>query len=196
MDSGAKSGSRMRLAEAAMALSPGTARNLLSAAQHQLEGADDMSTQQATRCARRYVDRENRDDDSSRPARVLLAEDDHELRRFLAAELRKDGYLVKEAATGFELLERLGEVARRSEGFDLIVTDIRMPGLTGLSVVEGLRNGIKPGDHGTAIILITAFGDEDTHAEAKRLGAVLFDKPFDLDEFRACAMNLVSPVST
>jgi CheY-like chemotaxis protein len=204
VDAYQKTGFSLRLVEATMALSPRTAKNLLLAARHQciaprleatpLEGADEMSTQRATPCARRHVPRRNREDGPARQARVLLAEDDRELRRLLAAELRKEGYLVKEAATGFELLERLGDVALRNEGFDLIVTDIRMPGLTGLSVAEGLRNGMKPGDHGIPIILITAFGDDDTHAEAKRLGTVIFDKPFDLDEFRVCAMNLVSPV--
>jgi FixJ family two-component response regulator len=51
-----------------------------------------------------------------------------------------------------------------------------MPGLTGLEVLAGLRKR----DQSTPVILITAFGDEQTHAEAKRLGATaVIDKPFD-----------------
>ena len=46
----------------------------------------------------------------------------------------------------------------------------------------------------TPIILITAFGDVQVHADAERLGAVVFDKPFDVDSLRACAAKLVKPV--
>jgi DNA-binding response OmpR family regulator len=120
--------------------------------------------------------------------RVLLAEDDRELRRMLAAELRKDGFIVEEAASGFELLEHLGDSAVRNRVIDLIVTDIQLPGVSGLVVVEGLRSARRA----TPIILITAFGDAKTHARATRLGAQLLDKPFDLDDFRACARGLVS----
>ena len=69
------------------------------------------------------------------------------------------------------------ETPARPEEFDVIVSDIRMPGVSGLSVLAGLREieGIPP------IILITAFGDEETHAEADRLGAAaVLDKPFEM----------------
>ena len=155
-----------------------------------------MSVQRATPHARRHLRAWDTDDSLPNPARVLLAEDDRELRRLLAGVLRKQGYFVKEAGTGFELLEHLGSLIRQNTAFDLIVTDIRMPGVTGLSVVEGLRNGHTRGRCGTPVILITAFGDEDTHAEARRLGAVILDKPFDLEDFRDCALNMVSPALT
>lgn len=125
--------------------------------------------------------------------RVLLAEDNHELRRMLAVGLRRNGYLVTEAATGFELLERLGDLTLRNEAFDLIVSDVRMPGLTGLSVVGGLRHGTERASSSTPVMLITAFGDATIHAEARRLGAVVLDKPFDIDDFRACAARMLVP---
>jgi DNA-binding response OmpR family regulator len=153
-----------------------------------------MSMQAATPRARRYAhlrnSEPNLEEGLASPARILLAEDDRELRCLLATELRKEGFTVEEAGSGFDLLELLGESTVRNQTFDLIVTDIRMPGLTGLSLVEGLRNGITPGTSGTPVILITAFGDEETHAEANRLGAAIFDKPFDLDAFRACAVSM------
>jgi DNA-binding response OmpR family regulator len=152
---------------------------------------DRMSIKGAAPRRRRHVPRPDAEEGLAGPARVLLAEDDRELRSLLAAELRKEGYVVEEARTGFDLLELLGDLTLRNEAFDLIVTDIRMPGLSGLSVVEGLRNGITPGTSATPVILITAFGDEDTHAEAKRLGTVIFDKPFELEAFRACAVKMV-----
>ena len=128
------------------------------------------------------------------PARVLLAEDDLELRRLLAGELRKAGYEVQEAGTGFELLRQLGDLTLRNLAIDLIVSDIQMPGLNGLVVVEGLRKQGKPDSVRTPVMLMTAFGDAKAHAEAKRLGAVIFNKPFELEDFRACALNLVGPV--
>jgi DNA-binding response OmpR family regulator len=129
------------------------------------------------------------------PARILLAEDDPDLRALLASELRKDGYIVEEARTGYDLLELLGSLTLRSEVCDLLITDIRMPGLNGLAIAEALRDGVTRGTSGTPIILITAFGDDATHAEAQRLGATIFDKPFDLDELRSCIRSMINPAS-
>jgi len=130
---------------------------------------------------------------SATPARILLAEDDVEMRRLLAATLRRDGYEVIEAADGIEL-RRLVELHlldnREHPAVDLVITDIRMPGQSGLRVLAGLRSE----DWATPVLLITAFGDEATHAEAKRMGAAaVFDKPFDLDDLRTAVLNLVGP---
>lgn len=129
-----------------------------------------------------------------RRARVLVVEDDHAFRRLIAAVLRRCGYLVDEAASGFEMLDRLGGLALRARAFDLIVTDVRMPGPTGLEIIDGLKRGA----HGsllssTPVLFMTAFGDEAAHREAERLGATMLDKPFDLDELGACALRIVPP---
>jgi len=118
--------------------------------------------------------------------RILLGEDDLEMRALLAEALRSKGYTVVECADGMNVLQQLSYVilspevsARDPEHYDLVVSDIRMPGVTGLSILEGVQlfEGFPP------MILITAFGDEETHAAAKRLGAAaMFDKPFDLDD--------------
>ena len=115
------------------------------------------------------------------PARVLVAEDDRELRWLIARALRKCGFTVVEAEDGSALLERAGESLAGSEsldGFDLIVSDIRMPGFSGLDVLAGLTHaGVR-----VPVLLITAFGDDATHEQARRLGAVaVVDKPFDTD---------------
>lgn len=124
----------------------------------------------------------------SRP-RVLLAEDDDEMRALLVAGLRSDGFDVLEARDGAELLERLGDLfseAGGDEGVDLVISDIKMPFFDGLSVLAGLRrNSVK-----TPVILITAFGDQDTHDKARSLGAsAVFDKPFDLNDLRTSALH-------
>ena len=130
-------------------------------------------------------------DEVTRNAEVLLAEDDGELRRLLAEVLQKSGFRVTEAESGDRLLERLWERSRREGRFDLIVSDIRMPGFSGLEVLDGLRDECDPSIGDTPVIFITAFGDSVVHAEAERLGAVVFDKPFDLDDLCAWAVTVV-----
>ena len=125
--------------------------------------------------------------------RVLLAEDDAALRPLIASALRGDGYEVLEARDGLELLANvestLAEWGPRPEGV-LIISDVQMPGLGGLDVLAILRCAFWA----APVILITAFGDEETHAEAHELGAAaVFDKPFDLDELRSVAHEAMPP---
>jgi CheY-like chemotaxis protein len=128
------------------------------------------------------------------PGRVLLAEDDIEMCRLLAEALREDGHDVVDAGDGLELLDRIttlrGEIsAGRFFDVDLIISDIRMPHISGMEVLRRLRAM----DHVTPMILITAFGDEHTHAEAYRLGAsAVLDKPFDIDEFQQVVREHIS----
>ena len=125
----------------------------------------------------------------ARCPRILLAEDDSEMRRLLCRSLQADGYDVLEAANGFRLLEYLGfSVASRAAfDVDLIISDIRMPGFTGLEVLTELRRS----NWSTPVILITAFGDERTRLEAERLRANLLDKPFDIDRLRDLVRELI-----
>jgi len=113
---------------------------------------------------------------------ILLAEDDKEMRSLLALMLKKEGYQVCECTDGLSLLDMLSSFflpGEEHENFDLIISDIRMPGVTGMEILMGANEL----DNFPPIILITAFGDKETHMQAERLGAVaLFDKPFDIDE--------------
>ena len=118
----------------------------------------------------------------TRRPRILLAEDDPEMRRLLSRSLRRDGYDILEAKDGSKLLEYLGFSVASAAAFevDLVISDIRMPGFTGMEVLRELRRC----DWSTPVILITAFGDRRTHQEAGRLGAKILDKPFDVDDLR------------
>jgi two-component system response regulator (stage 0 sporulation protein F) len=118
----------------------------------------------------------------SRKSRLLLAEDDFELRELLACVLRADGHDVVEARDGNELWSMLTEEGRGDEEpFALVVSDVRMPGLTAFDVLSKLQRSLVD----TPVILITAFGDQTTHLRALRLGASrVFDKPFDCDDLR------------
>jgi DNA-binding response OmpR family regulator len=126
--------------------------------------------------------------------RLLLAEDDLQMRQLVAEALRKDGYDVVEAVDGMHVLDQVSswllDQTPKGPVINLIISDIRMPGLSGLSLVAGLRQA----GWTTPIILMTAFGDSETHAAAKRLGATaVFDKPFDVDDLRTLVCNLVPP---
>lgn len=112
---------------------------------------------------------------------ILLAEDDTDMRMLLARALTLEGYRVTECSNGIQLLDRLSGFLeeRPAEHVDAVISDICMPGLTGLEILQGLQGSqcLPP------TIMITAFGDEATHAEADRAGAaVTLDKPFDVEE--------------
>lgn len=108
--------------------------------------------------------------------RVLLVDDDEEMRSLLADVLNDDGYDVMQAANGAEAL-----VILHREAFSAILLDKRMPGLSGMDLLPGLRV-ICPG---TPVIVITAFGDARTVAEGTERGAFgLLFKPFRMDELR------------
>lgn len=123
--------------------------------------------------------------------RILLAEDDKEMRSLLARALRRAGYEISECPDGIALLDYLFHLLpAKNENIDLIISDIWMGGVTGLEVLEGLHDR----DEFPPMILITAFGDQETHAKARRLGAVaMFDKPFDTDDLLAVVREFVPP---
>jgi len=127
-----------------------------------------------------------------RRPRVLLAEDETEMRGLIARTLRKEQCDIVEARDGSQLIHLLIThhlaPAEGREPVDLIISDIRMPGANGLDVISALRRQ----DTDTPVILITAFGDPDTHLEAYRLGAVMvLNKPFDMEDLRLVVRSLV-----
>ena len=112
--------------------------------------------------------------------RVLLAEDDVALREMLATVLSESGYQVATVSDGSELRQLLRDAAPEV-AFDLIVTDVNMPGGSGLDVIEQLRQN---GDT-TPVIVVTAFPQDDIRMRARELGLRLLAKPFELDTLRA-----------
>lgn len=111
---------------------------------------------------------------------VLLADDDYEMRRLLTWSLKKQGYQVTECKDGNELMKKMGLSMPYEcvQPFDLIISDIRMPGSTGFQVLESARDfeELPP------IFLITAFPDDETQKKARQLGAAaVFEKPFDVN---------------
>jgi CheY-like chemotaxis protein len=124
------------------------------------------------------------------PPRILVAEDDAEMRRLVVEMLRGEGYSVTEAADGGRLLVELSRTIVRGEGadeLDLIVSDVRMPICTGLQILEQLRAS----QWETPVILMTAFGDSATRERARELDALLLDKPFFVNDMRVAVARIL-----
>jgi CheY-like chemotaxis protein len=118
---------------------------------------------------------------------ILVAEDDADLRAMLAASLRADGHRVSEAGDGIELLRLTSHEGLESGGYDVIVSDIVMPGVSGMGALMQLN--YEP--NAPPVVLITALDDPDIHLWAQQLGAVAtFEKPFDLDDLKTVLLNV------
>lgn len=116
------------------------------------------------------------------PVCVTLAEDDDDIRSAVAMLLEDAGYEVEALSSGGMLLERLAPAILGDPGArrpDALITDVRMPGVNGLAMMEGLRaNG-----WGAPIVIMTAFADDEMRRRVADLGgAALIDKPFDPEE--------------
>ena len=95
--------------------------------------------------------------------RVLVVDDEPSMRQMLRIVLQRDGYEVVVAHNGTEAIERL-----ESEPFDVLLSDIRMPDLSGVDVLRSA----KAINSDIVAFMMTAFASTDTAVEAMRLGAL------------------------
>ncbi len=104
-------------------------------------------------------------------AAILVAEDDLHILRVVSLWLERNGHKPFGARTGQEALERL-----RAGGFDLLVADVNMPGMTGVELLAAARSeGVLP----RGVIMLTSRCDQNEIAEAvRRYGGVVHPKPF------------------
>jgi nitrogen regulation protein NR(I) len=107
--------------------------------------------------------------------RILIADDEINIRRVLEAILKRDGYEVVTAANGEEALARMGR------GIHTVITDLKMPGLDGMGLLKKLA-----ADHpDVPVVMITAHGSVENAVEAVKLGAFDYvEKPFDQEQIR------------
>ena len=115
--------------------------------------------------------------DGTRPrARILVVDDEASMREMLQIVLRRDGYDVRVAPDGRAALEILNR-----EPFDLLLSDIRMPDLSGVDVLRAAKDVNRD----IIAFMMTAYASTATAVEAMRLGAIdYFTKPFNMDELR------------
>jgi len=116
-------------------------------------------------------------------AKILVVDDELNMRLVLKAMLKKEGYEVTTAADGLEALEIL-----KKEKFAVVASDLRMPRLDGI----GLLDRIMQDDPSLPVIILTAYGTVSTAVDALKKGA--FDyltKPFEQDEIKAVILKAV-----
>ncbi|MFE8602485.1 response regulator [Archangium violaceum] len=126
------------------------------------------------------------------PPRILLAEDDTELRSLLTLTLARAGFAVVALEDGFELSDYVSLTQVCGGPLlppDLILSDVRMPGLTGLDVLTRAQAaGLF-----CPVVLLSAFVDDATREAARRLGVSAFlDKPVDLQVLTATVRREIS----
>src|SRR3954470_20465995 len=108
------------------------------------------------------------------PRHLLLVEDEAPLREAIAAQLSGRGYDVHEAGTGEDAVAKLAEFA-----FDIIITDLRLPGIDGSAVVEAAVGRYPE----IIAIVVTGYGTVKDAVETIKSGACDFvSKPFQIDE--------------
>ena len=107
-------------------------------------------------------------------AKILVADDEQNLRRVLVTMLRRDGHEVIQAASGVEAIDRLADV-------DIVITDLRMPGVDGMEVLRTASKSFPQ----VPVIMITAYGSVGQAVEAIKAGAFDYiEKPFEQDAIR------------
>jgi CheY-like chemotaxis protein len=125
--------------------------------------------------------------DSNERLLVLVADDDDDMRAYVTATLHADGCSTLEARDGAELLELLEQAMTYPDlRPDVLVSDVKMPRLSGLGVLESLRQA----QWNLPTVMITVVSDDSIHTVAKRLGAVgVLHKPFDPNDLLTAVRN-------
>ncbi len=115
--------------------------------------------------------------------KILIVDDEYLIRWSLSENLKKEGYRCTTAETGEEALEKF-----RSESPDLVLLDIKLPGIDGIEVLQQ----IKEWDRGVPVMMITATTQVDVAVRAMKLGAFDYvSKPFDLTEIQTKVRHAV-----
>jgi len=115
---------------------------------------------------------------------ILVVDDEPSMRVALSESVKSCGYKVETSESGTDALEKFQEGK-----FDVVITDMRMPGMGGMEVLRG----IKKVSSGTPVIIITAYGTVNTAVEAMKEGAADFImKPFSVDHLESLVKKVVA----
>ncbi len=113
--------------------------------------------------------------------KILVVDDENSLREMLSILLQREGYLVDQAEDGATAFEKVQE-----NSYDLIISDIQMPKMTGIELLRQLRGQ----GNNVTVMMITAFSSTEEAVEAMKLGAYDYiTKPFKNDEIRLVIKN-------
>lgn len=114
-----------------------------------------------------------------RPPHILIADDEEGFRFGAVVALRRAGYRVSEAGNGREALEKILSARDAGDPVHLVVTDIRMPGMSGIELIDALRErGVD-----AALCAITCFGEDNLVSRLAAMGCPEYlEKPFSPDD--------------
>jgi DNA-binding NtrC family response regulator len=119
---------------------------------------------------------------------ILVVDDEPDMRDALTAALRREGLCISTAANGVEALEKV-----QGQSFDLIITDVRMPRMGGLALLQELKRTSPT----IPVIMMTGYGRIEDAVEAMKAGA--FDyllKPFSLEDLKVVVTKALTPPQT
>lgn len=116
--------------------------------------------------------------------RILLADDDGAMRDLVRRALESDGHTVAPTQDGSEALEKINA----GEVFDVLVSDVNMPGLDGLALAEKAAAALPT----IAVLLMSGFPEQLDKAKGLKLSRVgTLPKPFTLDQAKAAVKSLI-----
>ncbi len=116
--------------------------------------------------------------------KILIVDDEQNIRKTLKQCLANEGYGIDIAVNGKEGLEKI-----KDDNYDLVLLDIKMPGLNGMEVLNRLRER----KDNTNVVMMTAYGTVERAVEAMKLGAIDFlSKPFTPEEIRKLVKKIFS----
>ncbi|HIJ78873.1 MAG: sigma-54 dependent transcriptional regulator [Desulfobulbaceae bacterium] len=118
---------------------------------------------------------------------ILVVDDELSMREFLKILLDKEGFTTETAASGTEALKTIA-----TDNYDLIISDIRMPDLDGLTLLEHIKNN----DINTPVVLITAYASPEDAVLAMKNGAYDYiTKPFKVEDFLKIVTSALGSIS-
>ncbi len=116
-------------------------------------------------------------------SQILIVDNEKSMRDFLSIVLKKEGYDCKTAEDGEQALSLV-----ENEGADVVITDIKMPKMNGLSLLRALKESAPE----TATVMMTAFASTETAIQAMKEGAYDYlTKPFQIDEVKLILKNVL-----
>ena len=125
---------------------------------------------------------------NTRPPKILITDDERNIRLMVRTALEAEGYAILEAGDGREALETIERASP-----DLVLLDLNMPVLDGMGVLERLRTTSDGARRGPKVVVLTAYGSIPAAVKATRLGAVDFiEKPVTPDELRETVKGVLA----
>jgi len=120
--------------------------------------------------------------------RVLIVDDEIEVCQRLQVEVKKDGCEVGHTTSPVNAQEQLKSAEKKGEAYDLLILDIKMPEMDGLTLLKKVQEAAFDLD----VIIITGYGDEDRAIESIRLGVVDYlYKPISLKDLHTAIVRVL-----